>query len=223
MNPRNFLLSTDYPIDKVVYQTTRTVTVGAYGYSDTDFLHGMPFKPLIVGQFSPNASYVPLYEIGSTPVVSGNVPYNTSIESDGTRIYLSISNNTNTSVTLRFNIYAFQPTGATAAVTDFTASAGEAFSISTDYNYTKLALSGVTGYISGSSTSISHGQGVVPQVMAWYEVQSTGRIAPLVFGVHNQTWGDDTLVRITNSTVSFSNSGILATPTRYHYRIYVDE
>ncbi|TXG78595.1 hypothetical protein E6Q11_00765 [Candidatus Dojkabacteria bacterium] len=223
MNPRNFLLSTDYPIDKVVYQTTRTVTVGAYGFSSTNFAHGLPFKPLLVAQYSPNASYIPLYAVGSFPVSAGIVLYNTAIEADATNIYLAISNNTASSVTFRFNIYAFQPSGTPEAITSHTSVAGDTFSISTDYNYTKLIMSGVTGWVSGASASVTHGQGIVPQVMVWRENQSDGRVSPVEVGSYDGSFGLDYLIRVTTSTVSFANIDPFPSPARYHYRIYADE
>lgn len=216
-NARNFLINSDYPIDQIIYIYSGSVLIPAFDFNDVTIPHGLPFTPLPMGQWSTTSDFSVSYEISSGPL--GGTPYtvNTGIEANATNIIFSNNNNTGSPITVYYRIYAFQPSNASGD-SPHTKSQDADFIFSSDYNYTKLLSSGVTGTLgAGAATAVTHSLGYYPQVMAWKE--KTGVITPLVFAGLD---GGGHSAQVTTTTVLFTAS--TSDPSSlFHYRIYLDD
>ena len=167
MDFANLLLTTDKPLDKVVYLHTEAVAIAAYDYNDVTIAHGLSFLPLVNAQWSTSPDFSTSYNIGGGPNTGASRSYNTGIAADATNVYINTTNNTASAVTLYFRIYGLMLN----TVNDdapHTASSGDSFVLNTDYNYTKLVAAGtVTGPSSGYQIiNVDHSLLYRPQVSA---------------------------------------------------------
>lgn len=222
MDFANLLLTTDKPLDKVVYLHTEAVAIAAYDYNDVTIAHGLSFLPLVNAQWSTSPDFSTSYNIGGGPNTGASRSYNTGIAADATNVYINTTNNTASAVTLYFRIYGLMPN----TVNDdapHTASSGDSFVLNTDYNYTKLVAAGtVTGPSSGYQIiNVDHSLLYRPQVSAW--VTRAGRTAPYIY---NQLYDspppfDTVNIHVSSTQVVFAFEDVLAAYTVY-YRIYGD-
>lgn len=219
-DPTNFLISTDYPMDKIVYKTS-----GSYTHSDvpggTSFAHGLPFTPLVVLQWSLDSDFTTAYTVNSGPPTTDPTLYHIGIDlysySDPTNIVITSFDFLGGASTIYYRVFAFEPTGSTADCSA-TSSTTDKFFISTDYNHPKLFMSGntpITADVLGAT--IHHGLGYVPQFEYWLGDNTTS------FG--KAQYGDyiDSTpvvgVFATDQDIKVYNLG----PGNIEYRIYADE
>lgn len=216
----DFLLNSDYPLDKVIYQDIRSVAIPGYDYNDVTFAHGLGFLPLVSAQWSTASDFSVSYNIGGGPNTGATRSYATGIAADGTNIYLTTSNNTASAVTLYFRIYGLMPDNVNADVPS-TASSGDTFILNTDYNYSKLVTAGrVTGPGSGTSTStITHALGYRPQVSIW--MTRASRVSPYLLNQVTATPFDAVTAHVTTTALVFTFTSVLEA-YEMHYRIYGD-
>lgn len=215
MNPNDFNLSPDFPLDKVIYQLEYSVTLAPFGFKDDYIPHGLSFEPLMSAQWSTSPSFTTAYNISGGPLVAGQRSYETGIGSISGTIHFSTFNRTASTVTLYFKSYGLMPSNVNSE-SPFTDIDGDAFVMNTDYNYTKLLLSGIESLPSSSPTRvINHNLGYVPQVSCW--VVLSGEVSPYVF---NLISNDFYSVSIDEQSLRFK-SDTLSSPT-FHYRIYAD-
>lgn len=227
----NFLVSTDYPLDKVVVGGTVSFTVPATTNGLARLPHGLPFAPLVMGSYSYTSDYAILYGLNSAPVSS--VPafrlYDSvvKINSTNTEVLFSGENYTANPVTFYVRYYGLVPTSALDYDLTATQSLVDDFQLNTDYNYTKLFMAGYYDYpTSGSATNVTttipHGLGRIPQIVTWRE--DGGQVAPLM--------GQDAgVIQIENAVTSLDANNLyikIILPAsqpllRVHYRIYLDE
>ncbi|MBO1267092.1 hypothetical protein [Arthrobacter cavernae] len=225
----NFLVTTDYPLDKVVVGGTANFTVPANTTGVGRLAHKLPFAPLMMGSYSLTSDYAVLYGLNTAPVSLSPAlrlyDYIVNINSDANDIIFSGENYTGSPITFYVRYYGLEPSTVDADLLR-TQSNVDNFQLNTDYNYTKLYLSDYFEYPSSPSTTsvttiIPHGLGRVPQVMTWSE--KSGTIAPL--SVHDagdlQAEPIATSVDATNLIIKTEIAG--GTPTiRVHYRVYLD-
>ena len=225
---RNMLVSSDFPLDKVVFMSSGSISVPPFGFNDVSVPHGLPFIPLVSAVYSTTSDFETTYEYNSGPVqtntsLPGVFLYDTSDMSTSEHIILRHSNNTASSVTLYYRVYAFMPSTANDLV-GFTVTEADDFVMNTDYNYTKLFMSGVTPYssVANSVEVITHGLGYRPQVSAWqqkpdgvYSVTSA-----LLLANGNTTGG---MVSVTDNNIIYQREDFPFGASRLHYRIYIDE
>jgi hypothetical protein len=217
-------VSSDFPLDKVVYMHTRNFTISAFNFSDQIFAHNLPFTPLVLGQWSFDSTFATAYDPNSGPRIGagGTLLLSTTLQSDGTNITIFNTNNQGSSVTVYWRIYALMPS-TVSETAPFTASTADDFTIDTDQNYTKLFDAGATAFSStpGSSVTVSHGLGYRPQVLTWAE-NST-----FTFWMGSYSQEDpsgNTRCRVgTDNITLIRSSTFLPSSTRFHYRMYVDE
>lgn len=225
-DPNKLYLTTDYPLDKVIYLSSFTIDFLLSGTSYT-FNHNLPFTPLVKVTWSTQPDFSIVYDQGSGPISNipswPFLPALTLITANSTSITLDYSNPDNiTEVYVR--VYCFMPSDVNTEVAH-TASSADRFTLNTDYNYTKLLSSGVTPYSSTTSSveTIPHGLGYIPQVEAWYEDTAFGgfirpisssNLAPDGTSIYEAVYADEDNVYLVR--------GIIAATTRFHYRIYVD-
>lgn len=206
VDPRDFLLNTDYEIDKIVLFKSGTINAGQY---DVRIPHGLPFAPLTFGVFAYSEDFS-----GPRPMPYQYItPENTidvGLSSDATNLYLSYHNDSGSPAKIYYRVYAFEPSDSHAKV-PATSNFAKDFILNTDYNYCKLKEKGVVD--ASSSATIKHDLGYLPQVLVWNEQ----------VGYINQVWnsmpylGGAPNVKVTKQAV------IITDIPRAHYRIYYDE
>ncbi len=210
-NPTDFLLNTDYEMDKIVYYKSGEI---------------MP---------SDNEIYVDNFDLGFIPLVFATLSYtedfsdtkmSSTIAEDGTTIILQAysdgvtiqyKNPNNPNQKLYYRIYGFEPSNSTASVGK-TQKDAKQFILNTDYNYCKLYKKG----IATSNIIIPHNLGYVPLVLAWQENKwnnpAPGIVTPCWFsGAEDSNIAS---VSVTSSEVQISG---IPTNAKVHYRIYYEE
>lgn len=215
VNPRKFLLNTDYEMDKIIFFTSGSIKPSD---GNKSINHTLGFAPLIFGVCSFNSNF-------NDP---RTIPYNYSTQSNtiaftaqatSSQIKISCTNYSNPSASMYYRIYAFEPSTSSARIAP-TANVANKFILNTDYNYCKLCKKGT---MSGNGQhSVSHNLGYIPQTLIWAE--SNGTIIPID---HSNGWYDPILgeafgVQVNNSNV-VSNFPGSANYNTIHYRIYYDE
>lgn len=227
-DPRRFITNTDYPMPFLVYSTTATRSVGGTTYSDYfSFAHGLPFTPLLIGQWSTNANFQPCYDIAlEYPNFSGGQPpVAIVVGADDTSIHISLSNNTGSDVTFYFRLTAFAPpsyTGSVNSVDD-----NSPFKYNSDFNYMKIVEANEITVPANSARTINHGLGYIPQVRVWnrYEAYMGGATRTITTAMMTNLNENGLLgARVTDQILelgSYSTFG--AVDRRFYYHIYADE
>lgn len=222
-NVPDFLLNTDYPLDKVVFLNSGSITFAVSG-TDYIFAHGLPFTPLIKVTWSTSADFSTTYGVGDGPVSTDPnfpfLPQLTLAYADSTNVTLSFGN-PGSVATAYIRVYAMMPTDVEQEV-DFTANAADSFVLNTDYNYTKLYMSGVTSSSStpGSSEFVTHNLNYYPQVEVWFTKGSSTYATSFVQMLDGVQIYESFEISTTDLTMRRDPS--LATTEYFHYRIYAD-
>ena len=213
IEPKDFLLNTDYEMDKVIYFTEGKVnTADEY---QKKISHNLGFAPLVFGVCSFNANY-------SDP---RTIPYDYQTQSTTVYFYARATDKDirlefgdfSGGRTIYYRIYGFEPSDSRAKI-GATSKYAKRFILNTDYNYCKLYKKGI---LNGDGT-ISHNLGYVPQVLAWQEgtdpIDSKTTIAPIENSEPSNPMATPQQTRVTSSVVTFEGY-----PSKIHYRIYYDE
>lgn len=206
-DPRDFLLNTDYEMDKIVF-----VATGELDENNPyiQIKHSLKTFPLIFGVCSPNENFSNSY---SLPLNFQSSPFECDLYADTEAVYLDFMP-TEETPKIYYRVYAFMPSDVNNSA-PATSGYGKNFVLNTDYNYCKLFSAGVVNTLDDPVT-IHHGLGYIPQIMLWdivYEPfsQVPAYIAPLEY--NSPTYN----ILITDQDVTFS--------AQHHtyYRIYYDE
>lgn len=230
---KDFLLTTDFPLDKVIYLKSGSFSVSGYpGSNSVAIPHGLPFIPLCDMSWSLTPDFSVCYPAGSSPPPTNIALDNQGVENllyaDATNINISVSNFLTPAITFYYRIYAFEPSDSSTDL-EPTASAGDDFVLNTDFNYTKLYLEGKLDL--SVTDTVTHNLGYIPQIEAWDENPLSvtpsfpQRIIPPLFNDNtlDTTGGGATYGFIlTTTTLQFLSQNTPA-PTFLHYRIYLDE
>lgn len=201
VDPRDFLLNTDYEMDKIVYFKEGELNSGQY---DIDIPHNLKFTPLIFGvcafksDFSDSRS-VPYQQITANTTISFTALANV------TNIRLSYTGSNNPGK-IYYRIYAFEPTDSHAKVGGTSKNAKQ-FILNTDYNYCKLYKAGITT----GATTLKHNLGYLPQVLAWRT--ANGWTSPVEFAYESDS----------SQNVVVKTDSVVFPGANFHYRIYYDE
>lgn len=239
-NVNKFRLTTDYPIEKVVYKTAGTVSVNVHPtHSDAQiftFPHGLGFVPLCRG----------VYRIQSSVGNYDWVDFDTSIPfqltsfgsvftwsdgvicvaySDATNIYLYVWNNLSAILTLDYRIAGFMDDIATANIAPTnTLSSGYLFN--SDKNYLKIIQSGTGSQVITPGTvlkTFTHGLGYKPQVYVWTYNPGTATWGASGTESYRGVSGFDTTTSVDNSNLYLNfNSFDIGGTAQYAYRIFAD-
>lgn len=235
VNPRNFLINSDYPMDKVVYIESVSFSAKTDGTYHT-IAHGLDFVPLVSGSWSTSSDFSVNYDYGTGTIPSSNtsIPFNLALYvfADATNVYIVPSNITGSAQTVYCRIFGFEPSDSNADV-PHTALEGSTFIFNSDNNYTKLYLDdALTNVTSSFTQTIVHDLGVVPQLSTWVTSSSVLIGASFVF-LEDVTYPlyatsivsgspEDVSVVVTTTSVTFT-TGASSLAERIDYRIYVDE
>lgn len=199
-NPTDFLLNTDYEMDKIIYFKSGSIMPG-----ETKFInHNLGIAPLVfcTCSFSEDFDDSMPSPFLQFLLPTGFISFDIWANNQYTRI--EYRNDQSSSQKLYFRIYAFEPSNTRISIGP-TSNLSKQFVINTDYNYCKLLTKGV---VNGDAT-ITHNLGYVPFVLAWKE-------GP--FGIAPESISrDDNYVEVTSTSVIIKNN------TKTHYRIYCEE
>lgn len=213
VDPRKFLLNTDYPMDKIAGYFSGTYSGSGYN-SNLTIPHNLGIAPLCVMSWSTNSDFTTSYS--PTGIVLTEYMY-CNCYSTINNIVLQAQKLDGGAFTLYYRIYYFLPENSTLDVAG-TATGLDNFILNTDYNYTKLYTS---GSINGFYNEIQHNLGYYPQVEVWRQINN------------NCSYVDDGYptdsvknVVITNTKIILSDSASNYAPgatITWYYRIYIDE
>lgn len=217
-NAKDFLINSDYPMDKVVFLTSGSLVLDGDPHS---FAHGLPFVPLTGGYWSFSADFSTSYEFYSGDFPSGNPSFifahQVDVSSDATNITIGTQDIIGDVPTVYYRIYAFEPSDSNADIAS-PLSSSDAFALNSDYNYMKLYSSGVANPGTAATYTITHGIGYKPQVHAWYTW--LGDTVPMVRA--GDTANGQVTLAVNDNTIVMSNPYGLNI-TRLDYRIYLDD
>lgn len=220
-DPRKFVTNTDYPMPFLVYYATYQFTATANDYGTKTLAHGLPFTPLLIGQWSTNASFQPSYDIAAEiPSFSGMIPDMTiTVCADSSNVQFVYSNYLSTDVTFYFRLTAFTPpdyAGLATAIDD-----NSPFKYNSDFNYMKIFMAGSIDVPANDVGTITHGLGYVTQCRVWYDLYP-----PSIFSPANTNINDVGLLgaQITEQTLELgTNLNFGAQAHKFYYHIYADE
>lgn len=199
MARRNLLFDSKYPMPWIVLKRTHQISVPSAQWSSTKLAHGLPFIPLLVGQWSTNPNFSPSYDLGvQIPGgYSGGQPETACIVSaDATNILFNIDNNATTNRTFYFRLMAFpDPTYSGEIIpVDY----NSPFKFNTKYRYQKIFMQGLS-----TTNTVYHNLGYLPQVRVWTKTNNTA--SPV----------DAT---VTTAALSSATSSVQS----FYYHIYLD-
>lgn len=197
VDPRNFLLNTDYEMDKIIYFSS-----GDISPNNTDYIyHNLGFAPLVFGVCAFNEDFS---DSRISPylqwVSEGAIQFQFWATDEFIRI--NYRNDQSNDKKLYYRLYAFEPSNSSAQISPTNEKAKQ-FVLNTDYNYCKLFKKG----IAHGNETIQHNLGYVPFVLAW----DGGLLMPHWMNT------DSANITVTTSTVVIKSNGDT------HYRIYYDE
>lgn len=220
-NAKNMLLSTDYPLDKIIYLKSGSTDAPTPTTVDVNFAHELPFTPLLVGTWSYDPTFATSYMAGFQPYAPA-ASTSVTVQSNAVNTRIVIGNNTGSPKTIYWRIYGYMPSDVDQDVVA-TAIAADNFTFNTDFNYTKLFASGLAD-ITSSTQTITHDLGYRPQVEVWFELATiAGQYEREYLGIANPGDTFYNAVYVTNTTVQFRKGTGGGQSNKYYYRIYLDE
>lgn len=235
-DPRDFLLNTDYEMDKIIYFKEVKLTPNQYGVATVT--HNLGIAPLVTGVWSKNDSFNEPHALSGTsgvidPSTSSYVMETIICHSDETKITFTqyagpVSSPTN--FTFYVRIMCFEPYGSHKNLPHTSKNANK-FILNTDYNYLKLWEAGAkdTTYDPNlgqlAPVTIEHNLGYHAQGLFWIESfgQNYHETIPITAWIIPNIFTDKAGVE------SFTNKFIIYPPLvsgsthKIQYRIYYDE
>lgn len=178
-NLQNLLVDSDYQTPWIVWESELQYTLSVGDWQVYDTPHGLPFIPLLFGEWSTNSNFIPSYDsTDTTPgyAGAGQVPLYFGCSANSQNVRVTLSNNQTSSTTFYIRLMAFAPPEYTGEITPIEFPTN--FRYNSDYRYQKLLAS---GSVSGSGTtgsSIAHNLGYMPQCRVWNYLSTTGYIFP---------------------------------------------
>lgn len=232
-DPRDFLLNTDYEMDKIIYVKEGKADPPASGSTSTriELPNPFSFRPLLFGLCSFNEDFSspkpsPYYQdpkvihVGG-PVgisISYDITFSASIEED--QIFILYRNVSSNPRPIYYRIYGFAPSDVNIKLPP-TKNYAKTFTLNTDRDYRKLYKQGIVNL--GQSVTIDHNFGYIPQAMLWQEAPYFGLCSLL----GSSSEEESTKMVITNDKVRITTPPASSAETmqgyRLHYRIYCDE
>ena len=182
-NANNLLLTTDYPIDQLIFLKEGSVTVPDATDDITPGIsipHGIPFAPLPLLSWSNTSDFAitnTVFDAAlSSTIFTTGVGQQYDVSANGTNVLIDRYNRSGSSKTLYYRIIAFATSNAdeNSEIAE-TATYDNEFILSTDYNYMKLMF---TGKLTTGLNSFTHGLGYTPRVFAWQKTGSS--YSPLI-------------------------------------------
>lgn len=155
----DFILNSDYPIDKIVGSVSGVFSRNTSTYLTPEVIpHGLPFIPTYIMQWSTNPDFIPAYSEqlsgdGLSPLLEA--------QTDPTNVILYSYVPAGT-ISFYYRVLFFMPPDVDMEVGN-TASLFDNFILNTDYNYPKIFQE---GRLNGTTT-VAHNLGFTPLVDFW--------------------------------------------------------
>ena len=240
VDPRNFLINTDYEMDKIIYFKEQYVTPNQYGRAT--IAHGLGITPLITGVWSTTSDFAVPHPFSPprsyySSAADENKWITDTVEcyADSTNIYLDLYSGSvdafpPTTYPFYVRLMGFEPSNSNADLPSTSDNAGK-FIINTDYNYLKLHSTGVEAFPGSSPEviTITHNLGYRPQALFWFELTSGGTTethqmdgyATAVSGLI--TSAQEGIESYTDRFVIYKPQYQYGSDFKLHYRIYYDQ
>lgn len=225
MNPRNLRLNTDYPLDKVILLNPGSQSIPGNQLTTINIPHGLPFAPLVWGQWAFNSSFSVAYEFDTGPTTTASIgsAYTVApvIQSNATNITISVPNFYGAGAfTLYYRLFSFAPSNISSVIVQNTNINVDKFMLSTDYQQVQLIKADSYSFSSGSGNVTTpifeHNLGYSPQLLYWIERE--GIIMP-----RQQYAQQSGVAMYTDNTTLYDLREGFWTAGTLHYRIYVNE
>lgn len=238
-NVRDFLMSSDHQMDKIIYFKERLIPVSSKQGSIT-FSAELPFCPLVFGVWSTTPDFTVCQ-----PFIQGGIMSARTMDFviDSVSMHATSLNGVPTIMLSNYftsvhdyyvRIYGFMPTDKELPA-NITSDQAKNLILSSDFNYRKLAMAGVLPYTidmttgQSSTVTINHGLGYLPQVMAWLEFEHSSSpgeidIIPFEFSQRGTPPVPRGEIILTDESAFITPvSGQWGDTFKVHYRIYYDE
>lgn len=206
------LVDSRYKIPWIIWKRECQFTIPAnFGYEFFSLAHGLPFTPLLLGQWSYSSNFLPSYDLQEPYPgwIRSTSEYSATVGADATHVRFALSGPYNQSSTLYFRLMAFAPPGYTGEITPVEYPNSK-LTFSSAYRYQKIYMSGTTT----ANQTIVHNLGYIPQARAWNKTSiSDGSTTYQIIKPEN-TW-------LTATTLKFNQVIALQNETMY-YHIYKD-
>lgn len=220
VDPKDFLLNTDYELDKIIL-----VKTGSF-VKQTDIAHGLSFTPLIFGIWSTDSNFNSANIIGpqlDTEPIPGlyTPPLSVGCYALSDKIALNSNGDGADNTTIYYRVYAFANPDANAN-TPKTSHLAKSFMINTDYNYRKLKASGT---FTAAGQSYEHNLGYRPQVMAWIQFSNIPGLAYSngILPVTDASFFTNYFIEVTPTQIRVSNDFPFGFIAKVMWRVYYDE
>lgn len=214
-NPKDFLLNTDYEIDKIILVKTGSFTKNVY------IPHDLGFIPLPFGVWSTDPDFTTVNTLGVSDINSqpGYTPrLGVECEAYDDKVRIIASGDGSTTTTIYYRLYALEPPGLNATIAA-TSDLANKFVLNTDYNYRKLKAEGI---FTQTGEEYAHNLGYIPQVMAWVESPVPAdpdkrAIAPMTFASNFTGYK----ITVTDTKIIGGKTGVFG--DKYYWRVYYDK
>lgn len=211
VDPRDFLLNTDYELDKIILVKTGDFV------ETVDIPHDFSFIPLPFGVWSTDSSFSSVNALGAFATssdIAHTPPLGVVCTAYNDKITLDARGSGYDSTRIYYRLYAFEPSDTTNTIAP-TSDLASKFILNTDYNYRKLKAS---GEFTQDGQEYQHNLGYIPQVMVWSKEtwQGHDEVAPFAdvlpeefFTITTDKIRIDGLYSVTNEKI--------------YWRLYYDE
>lgn len=216
-NPQDFLLNTDYELDKVVLFKQGEFT------GSIEIPHTLGFIPLPFGVWSVDEDFSSTNPIGPTtpqfnPTIT-DYPMGVWFSSYNNRIKLTANGKDSQTTKCYYRLYAFEPSDSKNKA-PHTSNKANQFILNTDYNYCKLKKDGV---FTQNNQKFEHNLGYIPQVMCWAEYTLFGE--PEIQLVTGARFGTNTIapkLTVTDKHIQIQDMDTQLV-NKCYWRVYYDK
>jgi hypothetical protein len=222
MDPRNFLLNTDYPMDKIIFVTSGSISV-PNNTNDNIVLtaHLLPFIPLCILMWSNTSNFTITNETNDEAFMAttftSNAGQNYSCDANSTNINIRRYNFSGSTKTVYYRVICFMPSDISSdSIVPFTSSLGANFIVNTDNNYMKLYHE---GFLTTINKTYNHNLGYTPRVRVWSNTGSILLPAQEISNDPTGSGGATSGVYITDTQIIWLNPN---TFTKLYFRIYIE-
>lgn len=222
MNPNNFLISSKYPMDKIVFLREISTNLDSGGMLDQTIAHNLGDIPFCNGVLSFD-NWQTTYQAGTSRMARQyySEEFNIYSGEKEIRIQAAFYDKPNQAVKIRvWGVYS-STSNATAPATRN--QSANKFILNSKYNYFKLLQDGIVD-VSGGQKVMSHNLGYKPIVELWADFSYddngwTYYNRPDCIDT-NSSYGQ--AVKVTNQQLVLNDGGYILKVKRFYYRIYVD-
>ena len=220
INPKDFLLNTDYELDKIIFVKTGDFV------SSTEFSYNLNFTPLIFGIWSTSSDFSSANILGpqiTAEPIPGlyTPPLTVGCRALPDKIKLTAIGEGADSTRIYYRLYGFAHPNSNSNVPT-TSNLAHSFSLNTDYNYRKLKEAGE--FTSGGQT-YQHNLGYLPQVMAWFQYKEVG-LSDYDYGIEPITDASPTngyQLEVTTTYIKVPSNFPFSLIDKVMWRVYYDE